>query len=291
MNVIGMNLRNYVIARVNDTQAQRLAKDKVALKKHLEGAGIRVPETLCVIRTVTQAKKLLELTEDFVIKPDHGFAGRGILVLAREQDGFRTPGGRRLELHDIKFHIEKILEGQYSGLAENDYVLVEKRIMCSKQLQFKEAIGLPDIRIICEDNLAIACMIRYPTSASEGKANLAQGAIGFGVDLPSGRIVSAYSEIERRFYELEEWGVPKDFRLPARAEIIDLAQRAAGHSGLRYAGVDIVLDQADEPVVLEVNGYPGLEIQNVLRTSLLELSKDAQVRRRSPAVHEAQNYL
>ena len=42
-----------------------------------------------------------------------------------------------------------------------------------------------------------------------------------------------------------------------------MATRCGAATGLGYLGVDIVVDEAAGPLVLEVNSHPGLEIQNI----------------------------
>src|SRR5262249_56518283 len=47
--------------------------------------------------------------------------------------------------------------------------------------------GIPDLRVILYRNRPAMAMLRLPTKASNGRANLHQGGIGAGVDLDSGR--------------------------------------------------------------------------------------------------------
>lgn len=53
-------------------------------------------------------------------------------------------------------------------------------------------------------------------------------------------------------------------------KIKTIASEVAKISGLNVAGVDIVLNVKEQIMVLEVNGRPGLEIQNINERSLLE---------------------
>ena len=50
---------------------------------------------------------------------------------------------------------------------------------------------------------------------------------------------------------------------------MDIAYNCARAIPLGYIGIDICIDQALGPLVLEVNGRPGLEIQNVQQEGLL----------------------
>ena len=51
--------------------------------------------------------------------------------------------------------------------------------------------GVPDIRIIVFRGYPVMAMLRLATAASDGKANLHQGAVGVGLALDSGRCLKA----------------------------------------------------------------------------------------------------
>ncbi len=52
-------------------------------------------------------------------------------------------------------------------------------------------------------------------------------------------------------------------------EILEVSAEAQRLSGLGFAGVDVAIDAARGPVVMEVNRRPGLEIQNANAAGLL----------------------
>ena len=52
-------------------------------------------------------------------------------------------------------------------------------------------------------------------------------------------------------------------QIPFWSEIIEMSERCYKAIPLGYLGVDICIDETLGPLVLEVNGRPGLEIQNV----------------------------
>jgi glutathione synthase/RimK-type ligase-like ATP-grasp enzyme len=50
-------------------------------------------------------------------------------------------------------------------------------------------------------------------------------------------------------------------RVPAWNEVLAMSRRVAEAVGLGYIGVDIVIDAAEGPMLLEANARPGLAIQ------------------------------
>lgn len=113
-------------------------------------------------------------------------------------------------------------------------------------------------------------MLHLPTDASDGRANLHQGALGAAVDLGSGRVT-------RALFEGREISEPPDtgetlvgFEARGWDEIVDAAEGCGEATGLGYLGVDLVVDEEIGPLVMEVNARPGLEIQNVTGVGLAE---------------------
>jgi alpha-L-glutamate ligase-like protein len=107
----------------------------------------------------------------------------------------------------------------------------------------------------------VMAMIRLPTRQSDGKANLHQGAIGVGIDIPTGMTrrgvwgnepVKEHPDTEHSIIGLE---------IPRWHELLLIAARAAEMCGLGYVGCDLVLDKNLGPLILELNARPGLAIQ------------------------------
>jgi alpha-L-glutamate ligase-like protein len=104
-------------------------------------------------------------------------------------------------------------------------------------------------------------MLRLPTKASNGRANLHQGGIGAGIDLASG--LTHHAVLRNRFILCHpDTGVPVvGKRVPEWRQVLAMSRRAAEATGLGYIGVDIVLDADEGPMLLEANARPGLGIQ------------------------------
>ncbi len=124
--------------------------------------------------------------------------------------------------------------------------------------------------------------MRYPTLESKGRSNLAQGALGIGIEIETGAITHIHSKKGKREYLPEDLGIPPSFVMPKWEETKMLAVKSAELSQLGLCGVDIILDIEDRLVVLEINGRPGLEIQNINEDSLLRTVNAPSEMRQSP---------
>jgi alpha-L-glutamate ligase-like protein len=104
-------------------------------------------------------------------------------------------------------------------------------------------------------------MLRLPTRASAGRANLHQGGIGAGVDLGTGR--THHAVLHNRFVEAHpDTGASVIGRqTPCWREVLAMSRQVAAVVGLGYIGVDIVIDAKRGPMLLEANARPGLAIQ------------------------------
>ncbi len=211
---LGMNFRNYLIRSLNSKNSLQLAKDKVSFKHLLEENGIPTPRTYHEIHDFSDMKLISSLPDEFVIKPSRGLGGNGIILLKRNNGLFHNPSGDNYSMSDVKRHIRKILDGDYSGHIEYDVAIIEERIFPSKQLQFKNAIGLPDIRIFCHNFRPIMGMLRYPTLKSKGRSNLALGALGIGIEIEKGTITHIHSKRTRKEYLPEDLGLLPSFAMP-----------------------------------------------------------------------------
>jgi glutathione synthase/RimK-type ligase-like ATP-grasp enzyme len=140
--------------------------------------------------------------------------------------------------------------------------LVERRIRPHEHFSRYWRDGVCDLRILVLEGEPMLAMLRVPTSGSGGKANLHQGGIGVAIDIASGLACRAClrgQTIERH----PETGVELlGPRIPFWDRVVEVAVEAARSVPLGYLGVDIVIDEA-QPLVLELNARPGLEIQNV----------------------------
>ena len=84
--VLGINARNLRYIRpFNRRRAIRLADNKLKTKILLAGRDIPVPALLGTIRSRAdiEAFEWKDMNQSFVVKPNRGFGGQGILVTKR----------------------------------------------------------------------------------------------------------------------------------------------------------------------------------------------------------------
>jgi alpha-L-glutamate ligase-like protein len=122
---------------------------------------------------------------------------------------------------------------------------------------------MPDVRVICQDGRPVAAMLRLPTQASGGRANLHQGGVGAAVDLATGRVVAARWRRRPILHHPDTGAELVGLQIPAWSSVLETSAACADATGLGYLGADVVFDRTLGHLVLEVNARPGLEIQNV----------------------------
>jgi len=197
-----------------------------------------------------------------VIKPAKGSGGGGIMVIVRRDETYwYSVGGKAYDIEDIRRHLCDIIFGVYSfGL--RDEVIIEKRILQHQAIDEITQQGLADVRLIVHQGKPVLSMIRLPTRASDGRANLHQGAIGVGIDVASGTTVHATFKGEP--IEIHpDTGVNLLGRtIPYWNDIVSTGVAISEIMPLKYLGIDIAVS-IEGPMVLEINVRPGIEIQNV----------------------------
>jgi alpha-L-glutamate ligase-like protein len=273
VGVLGMNGRNGAyISQVNQRRLYPLVDDKLLTKELAQKAGLAVPELYAAFRyngEVRNARALLDRYQNFVIKPANGSRGNGILVIkGRVGDSVRLGSHRLMSWDDLRFHMQNTLSGIYSLGGQEDSVIAEYCVEFDPVFQSITHLGVPDIRLIAYKGVPVMGMLRLPTSESEGKANLHQGAIGAGIDLVSGRTLTAVwrnSVVHHHPDTLAEVG---GVQIPHFDRMLEIAAGCNAMTGLGYVGVDLVLDRAKGPLMLELNARPGLNIQIANRAGL-----------------------
>ncbi|HSH83828.1 MAG TPA: alpha-L-glutamate ligase-like protein [Guyparkeria sp.] len=269
LGVLGINQRNgEFIAKLNPRRYYPLVDDKLLSKELAEESGLRVPELLGVIRTTREIKNLADLVddhEDFVIKPANGAGGDGILVIDGKQSSqplvYRRSSGRPIDIETIALHLSDILAGAYSLGGRPDAAMIEYRVKFSPQFAKISFQGVPDIRIIVYRGYPVMAMVRLPTSLSDGKANLHQGAIGAGVDMVDGHTLGGVARNARVTHHPDTQEPISGVDIPEWQSLLEMAATCNDITGLGYLGVDVVLDRELGPLILEFNARPGLSIQ------------------------------
>ena len=274
--VMGMNARTYLVNKENPPRAIRLVDNKQKTKDVLEAVGVPVPPTIEVLRDRRDLADLDwdNLPDSWELKPNMGRQGAGLVNIAERDDsgdgtGWRTGSGRPLSRSELVAHMRRVLDGEFSsGEVEQDWVLLEKLIVPHETLAGMVPQGLPDLRMICYRSEPLLAMIRLPTTASDGRANLHQGALGAAVDLGSGKVTRALFKGEEVSEHPDTGQNLIGVEVPYWNGTLDSASRCSDATGLGYLGVDVVIDEDLGPLVLEVNARPGLQVQNVTGVGL-----------------------
>ncbi|MFW6345971.1 MAG: alpha-L-glutamate ligase-like protein [Halomonas sp.] len=264
--IIGMNRRNIrYIGRYNSRRLYPLVDDKLQTKLLAERFGITTPALIGTVSTQFGVKHIAELLaghDGFVIKPAKGSGGKGILVIERvEGSDFVKPSGARLGLADIERHVSNILSGLYSLGGATDVALIEALINFDEGLSEYTYEGVPDIRVIVFRGFPVMAMMRLSTAASDGKANLHQGAVGVGLDIATGTAVRGVQFDRPRQDHPDTGHELASLTIPDWPTLLRLAAGCYEMTGLGYLGTDMVLDRDHGPMLLELNARPGLAIQ------------------------------
>lgn len=272
-NILGMNARNFLfINKYNTNEAKKIADDKLETKKVLAENGIPTPNLIQAFysREALRSFDWSSLPErGFVIKPARGYGGLGILPVRKFKDlSAYINEDLSYSIHQLESHILDIFEGAYSLKFLPDIAFIEERIILHPFFKKYRDRGIPDIRVICFNAVPVMAMLRLPTTLSNGKANLHQGALGFGIDIRTGITTGAILYDQHVDFIPDTKIKTRGIRLPFWEDILKLASSTQLAVGLGYAGIDIALDRDRGALILEVNARPGLSIQNANKTSL-----------------------
>lgn len=267
--VLGLNERNAdFIMRCNPRRLYPRVDDKVITKELALEAGMAVPELFGIISNQGEAREFGSIVaerDSFVVKPAQGSGGDGILVVTgrsqRKRNSFRLSSGVLISEGEIAHHISNIVSGQYSLSGNPDRALIEYCVRFDPVFAEVSYQGVPDIRVIVYRGYPAMAMVRLPTQASDGKANLHQGAVGAGVDMGLGETLTGVLDNEIVDEHPDTGALVSGLRIPQWNFILQSAARGYEVTELGYLGVDMVIDRDRGPLILEMNARPGLNIQ------------------------------
>jgi alpha-L-glutamate ligase-like protein len=266
LGILGINRRNAAyILDYNPRSFYPLVDDKLRMRDLCLEIGAPTPEIYTTIDSHSSLRRLDEILEDreeFVVKPNRGSAGRGVLVIVgRVGQDFRRHNGETLPRDQLRQHLSDVLSGMYSLGGLPDRAILQQRVRLHPAFEPVAYQGIPDIRVVLYRNEPAMAMLRLPTRESNGRANLHQGGLGVGIDLASGLTHHAVQR-NRLILCHPDTGTPViGLRTPYWRQVLDMSRRVAEAVMLGYLGVDIVIDAARGPMLLEANARPGLAIQ------------------------------
>ena len=267
--VLGLNERNSdFIMRLNPRRLYPRVDDKVLTKQLALEAGMAVPDLYGVINNqgeVSTFPDIVATRESFVIKPAQGSGGDGIIVVTgrskRKRDCYRLSNGMIASEGEILYHLSNIVGGQYSLSGNPDKALIEYCVRFDPVFADVSYQGVPDIRVVVYRGYPVMAMVRLPTRASDGKANLHQGAVGSGIDMGTGVTLNGVLDDEIVEEHPDTGALVAGLQIPQWESILESSAKGHEVTGLGYLGVDMVIDRDRGPLILEMNARPGLNIQ------------------------------
>jgi alpha-L-glutamate ligase-like protein len=267
--VLGLNERNAdYITRLNPRRFYPRVDDKALTKELATAAGMAVPELYGMITNQGEVRNFTDIVGErgsFVVKPAQGSGGDGILVVtgrsSRKRDSFRLASGVLISTAEISHHISNIVSGQYSLSGNPDKALIEYCVSFDPIFAEVSYQGVPDIRVIVYRGYPAMAMVRLPTRASDGKANLHQGAVGAGIDMSTGQTLAGVLQNDIVEEHPDTGALVAGLSIPHWDFILESAARCYEVTELGYLGVDMVIDRSLGALILEMNARPGLNIQ------------------------------
>ena len=149
LGILGMNRRNAECILDHNPRARfPVVDDKLRMRDLCVRIGVPTPE---VYGTISYHSMLSDLAEhlggrdDFVIKPNRGSAGRGVLVLqGRCGADYLRHNGVRVRLEQIRQHLSDILSGMYSLGGRPDEAILQQRVRLHPAFEPVAYKGIPD---------------------------------------------------------------------------------------------------------------------------------------------------
>lgn len=300
-----MNRRNNVYIRwFNPKRSIRLANNKYQSKTFLSRRAIPVPKNYAYLKTQADLNQLdfdnfPSWVTSFVMKPNHGSKWQWIYIvkeikrpdpnqniITQDRSSFwkikPTSINRwyeflvkeeRITEEALKKIISRMLDGRYSSQRRPDSVILEEKLIPSKWFSSFCEYGLADIRIIMFNLVPVLAMLRMPTALSWWKANLAQGGVGFGIDIVTGRINTLYHAWQTYTKKFPD---PRSHfyyqGIEYRQQVLEHSANAQYFVNSGYLWMDWVITK-NWPKLLEINARSGLEIQNINNQPLLHIMR------------------
>ena len=275
-HILGHNAR-YRYTALNPREAKKFGFSKLRTKELLKINDIPTAEVYHIFESPDDVELVNweNIPTPFVIKPASGSAGKGIWIIntkVKDQLAWMNNQSQRIGKADLGLHVNNILDGEFSTWGRNHKALVEEMIPAHPKLAKLAYRGTPDIRVIVFNSVPVMAMARIPTKESNGKANLDQGALGLGIDISSGVTTHGIYGKQKNIKNFP--GSKKKTRgimIPQWTQVLETAVKAANAASYQFMGADLFIHPEKGPMIVELNGFPGLSIQ---------LANDAGLKRR-----------
>lgn len=295
-HILGMNAR-YRYTKMNPKSARRYGFSKLETKELLQEHNITTAKIYHIFTSLNDLDQVNweTIPTPFVIKPASGSAGKGVWIIKdkiADKEIWINQENQRLTKKDINLHVTNILDGEFSTWGSAHKAIVEEMIPVHPSLAKFSYKGTPDIRVIVFNSVPVMAMARIPTKESEGRANLDKGAIGLGIDIATG--VTTYGLYGKSNHITHFPNTKKKVNgiiIPQWQEVLETAVKAANAAGFVFMGADLFIHPDRGPMIVELNGFPGLSIQMANKAGLkrrLERVEGIEVRNAQHGVKIAQ---
>ncbi|OGJ16436.1 MAG: hypothetical protein A2632_03145 [Candidatus Pacebacteria bacterium RIFCSPHIGHO2_01_FULL_46_16] len=268
-----MNARNFY-TKLNPSSARQYGFSKLKTKALLDSNDIATAKVYHVFSTQSDLEQVIweQIPLPFVIKPASGSAGKGVIILKEkkpDESVWLDQDGNELTKLDLDLHTANILDGEFTTWGSSNEAIIEEMIVSHPTLAKYAYHGTPDIRIIVFNSVPIMAMTRIPTQESRGRANLDLGAIGLGIDIATGITTHGLrGKTEHITHFPDSKKKVNGIKIPFWNDVLAIAVQAAAAAGFVYMGADIFIHPDKGPMIVELNGFPGLSIQLCNRAGL-----------------------
>jgi len=296
-HILGMNAR-YKLTSLNSGASKKYGFSKLRTKALMKEHSIATAEIYHTFDAMEDLDQINWHTvpAPFVIKPASGSAGKGVWVIKKKDTvklTWQDSDGNTVTEDDLTLHVRNILDGEYSTWGSEHKAIVEEMITADPRIARHAYRGTPDIRVIIFNSVPVMAMIRLPTKESHGRANLDQGAVGLGIDLATGVTTYGVQGKAKQIYFLPSSSKRKvnGIMIPYWKQTLITAVKAANAAGYIFMGADLFIHETKGPMIVELNGFPGLSIQLANRAGLkrrIERVEDLDVRDAEHGVKIAQ---
>jgi alpha-L-glutamate ligase-like protein len=271
-HILGMNAR-YQYTVLNSAASKKYGFSKLRTKELLTTKKLPVAQLYHIFNTMDQARGLFwdTVPVPFVIKPANGSAGKGVLVITKKaQPGqWVSSDGEKYSTEDLLLHVGNILDGEFSTWGRNHQAILEEMIPVHPKLAKYTYKGTPDIRVIVFNSIPVMAMLRLPTKESKGRANLDKGALALGIDIATGITTFGIRGKGERITHLPDSKKKvSGIQVPFWPKVLETAVLGAQAAGYQFMGADLFIHPEQGPMIVELNGFPGLSIQLANRAGL-----------------------
>ncbi|MDQ5951690.1 MAG: hypothetical protein QG639_971 [Patescibacteria group bacterium] len=272
-HILGMNAR-YRYTKMNPGSAKKYGFSKLLTKQLMEEHGIPAARLYHIFNNSSELETVnwQSIPTPFVIKPASGSAGKGVWIIkskVENKEEWLNQENIRVTKEDIELHIRNILDGEFSTWGSEHKAIVEEMIPSHPTLAKYAYNGTPDIRVIVFNSVPVMAMTRIPTPESQGRANLDKGAIALGIDMATGATTNGlYGKSERIMHFPNSKKKVNGILVPQWTKLLETAVEAANAAGFVFMGADLFIHPERGPMIVELNGFPGLSIQLANRAGL-----------------------